>query len=158
MAALDPDHALRVAAHEHVRRLKERYDDLVPIAVLRQGFEFGGERISLGSFQKGIHRARQQRGPAALSLVTSPNSPYDDAIDEVSGTILYAYRAGSLSQSDNRAVDAAFELQAPLIYFAAPRAAPLPPRGAAGLPPALHGMRAEASGPGPGRPHRRVRE
>ena len=113
----DPDHALRVAAHEYVRRLQQAYDDLIPLAVLREGFQFRGERISLGSFQKGIHRARQQRGPAALSLVTSPNSPYDDAVDEEMGAIVYAYRAGSLSQADNRALDAAFELQAPLIYF-----------------------------------------
>lgn len=113
----DPDHPLRLVAHEHVRRLQQLYDDLVPRAVLLEGFEFGGERISLGSFQKGIHRARQQRGPAALTLVTSPNSPYDDLIDEETGAIIYAYRAGSLSQADNRALDAAFELQVPLIYF-----------------------------------------
>lgn len=113
----DPDHALRVAAHEHVRRLQQLYDDVIPLSVLREGFEFRGERISLGSFQKGIHRARQQRGPAALSLVTSPNSPYDDEIDEEAGVIVYAYRAGSLNQADNRALDAAYELQAPLIYF-----------------------------------------
>ncbi len=117
MPGPDPDHALRVVANEHVRRLQQLYDDLVPLAVLRQGFDFAGERISLGSFQKGIHRARQQQGPAALSLVASPNSPYDDAIDEESGAIIYAYRAGALTQADNRALDAAFELQTPLIYF-----------------------------------------
>lgn len=117
MVAPDPDHALRVVAHEHVRRLQRAYDDLVPRSVLARGFEFEGERVSFGSFQKGIHRARQQRGPAALTLVTSANSPYDDAIDEETGAIIYAYRAGSLTQSDNRALDAAFELQAPLIYF-----------------------------------------
>lgn len=117
MVATDPDHALRIAAHEHVRRLQRAYDDLVPLSVLREGFRFAGQRVSLGSFQKGIHRARHQRGPAALSLVTSPNSPYDDAIDEETGSIVYAYRAGSLSQADNRALDAAYEMQVPLIYF-----------------------------------------
>ena len=117
MIGVDPDHALRVAANEHVRRIQQAYDDMVPLSVLREGFPFSGERISLGSFQKGIHRARQQKGPAALSLVTSAKSPYDDEIDDETGAIIYAYRAGSLSQADNRALDAAFEIQAPLIYF-----------------------------------------
>ena len=117
MAVQDPDHALRVVAHEHVRRLQRAYDDLIPRSVLMRGFQFGATRVSLGSFQKGIHRARQQRGPAALSVFTSPKSPYDDQLDEESGAIVYAYREGALSQADNRALDAAFELQAPLIYF-----------------------------------------
>jgi putative restriction endonuclease len=117
MVAVDPDHALRVAAHEHVRRLQAAYDDLIPRQVLLEGFHFEGHQISLGSFQRGIHRSRRQRGEAALTLFTSPNSPYDDEIDEASGAIVYAYRAGSLTQSDNRALDAAFALQVPLIYF-----------------------------------------
>lgn len=115
--APDPDHELRVAAHEHVRRLQHAYDDLIPRQVLLRGFDFRGERVSLGSFQRGIHRARQQRGPAALSVFTSPNSPYDDDIDEESGAIIYAYREGAMTLSDNRALDAAFEAQVPLIYF-----------------------------------------
>ncbi len=71
----------------------------------------------LGSFQRGIHRAKQQSGPAALTLFTSPNSPYEDEIDERSDTIIYAYRSGSMSLADNRALDAAFEMRVPLIYF-----------------------------------------
>ncbi|MGI9080994.1 MAG: hypothetical protein ACR2FZ_01765 [Thermoleophilaceae bacterium] len=77
MAVQDPDHALRVVAHEHVRRLQRAYDGLIPRAALMRGFQFGSERVSLGSFQKGIHRARQQRGPAALSVFTSPKPPYE---------------------------------------------------------------------------------
>ena len=117
MDARDPDHTLRVAANTHVRWLQRAYDDLIPRSVLLAGFEFQGERVSLGSFQKGIHRARQQRGQAALSVFTSPRSPYDDEIDEETGAIVYAYREGALSSADNRALDAAFELRVPLIYF-----------------------------------------
>ncbi|MDQ3587258.1 MAG: HNH endonuclease [Actinomycetota bacterium] len=116
-AVSDVDHDLRVAAHEHVRALSRDYDDLVPLPVLREGFLFEGERVSLGSFQKGIHRATRQRGDAALTLMTSAKSPYDDEIDDETGAIVYAYRAGSLTQADNRALDAAFEQQVPLIYF-----------------------------------------
>jgi putative restriction endonuclease len=118
----DPDHELRVAAHEAARRLSQRYDDLVPRAVLQQGFSFRGERISFGSFYRGIHRPRQMRGPAALTLMTAPprpgrEPPYEDQVDIASRAILYHYRAGSENLADNRALRAAFELQVPLIYF-----------------------------------------
>lgn len=117
MVASDPDFELRVAAHSHARELQRVYDDLVPRRVLLEGFPFEGERISFGSFQRGIHRARQQGGPAALTLFTSPNSPYEDEFDEDGNAIIYAYRAGAFDQPDNKALDAAFEMQTPLIYF-----------------------------------------
>jgi putative restriction endonuclease len=118
----DPDHQLRVAANQHARVLAQRYDDLVPIAALREGFAFGGERISFGSFQRGIHRPRQMRGPAALALMTAapvPGKapPYDDQLDVEGRSIVYHYRAGPVDQPDNRALRAAFEMQVPLIYF-----------------------------------------
>lgn len=115
--AADPDHELRQAAHAHAQVLTRAYDDLVPRAVLLGGFYFKGQRVSLGSFQRGIHRSALQRGPAALTLFTSPKSPYADEIDEESDAIIYAYRSGSMSLADNRALDAAFEMRVPLIYF-----------------------------------------
>jgi putative restriction endonuclease len=120
--ALDPDHALRTSAIARARELSLVFNDIVPLAQLRGGFVHGGRRISFGSFQKGIHRAREQQGPAALTLTTAPpkpgrRAPYDDVVDMETGAILYHYRAGSPDQSDNRALRAALELQAPLIYF-----------------------------------------
>jgi putative restriction endonuclease len=44
-------------------------------------------------------------------------APYDDVVDMGTGAILYHYRAGSPEQPDNRALRAARDLQAPLIYF-----------------------------------------
>jgi putative restriction endonuclease len=117
MAALDPDHALREAGIGRARELSRAFDDLVPISAIREGFWFQGERISFGSFQKGIHRARQMRGDAALTVVTSVSGPYDDELDSEGRAILYHYRAGSVDQADNRALLAAFEQQVPLIYF-----------------------------------------
>jgi len=119
---MDPDHAIRRAALEHVRRLAREYDDLVPRTVLLEGFWFGGERWSLGSLQNGIYRPRRFAGPAALTLLTAVHAPgqpapYDDDIDPASGTILYHYRAGSIDQPDNRALRAAFTEQVPLVYF-----------------------------------------
>jgi putative restriction endonuclease len=118
----DPDHELRVAANQHARALGQRYDDLVPIAALREGFEFGGERISFGSFQRGIHKPRQMKGAAALTLMTAAPvpgkpAPYDDQLDADSRSIVYHYRAGAIDQPDNRALRSAFEMQVPLIYF-----------------------------------------
>src|SRR5919106_6223177 len=69
---LDPDLALRQAAIARALELRDVYDDLVPRAALLQGFTFRGARISFGSFQRGIHRPKEMRGPAALSLMTAP--------------------------------------------------------------------------------------
>jgi putative restriction endonuclease len=119
VATADPDLALRQAAVGRARELAQAYDDLVPIDRLHEGFQFGGQRISFGSFQKGIHRSRAQRGPAALTLTTSFNDPYADAFDQAGALFTYAYRSGSIDQADNRALRAAFELQTPLVYFRA---------------------------------------
>ena len=122
MAPPDPDRELRLAAQAQARELNKRFQDVVPLAAIREGFVFAGERISLGPFQKGIHRARQQRGSAALTLTTAPvvagkKRAYEDELDSANRTILYHYRAGAIDQPDNRALRAAFELQVPLIYF-----------------------------------------
>jgi len=44
---------------------------------LDAGFAFRGRRVPFLNYQKGIYRAAAQQGPAALSLNTSYNSPYD---------------------------------------------------------------------------------
>jgi putative restriction endonuclease len=86
---------------------------------LDRGFAFRGSRVPFLNFQKGIHRARVQRGSAALSVQTSANSPYGDAPSELG--FRYAYRAGSPDQPDNRALRGAHELRVPLVYFIATR-------------------------------------
>jgi putative restriction endonuclease len=94
-------------------------DDLPYLGGLRSGFAFRGQRVPFLSPQKGIFRATAQRGPAALSINTSSNSPYDD--EPVENGFRYAYRAGSIDQPDNRALRAAHALQVPLVYFVATR-------------------------------------
>lgn len=86
---------------------------------LDAGFAFRGRRVPYLSPQKGIFRAAVQRGPAALSLQTSANSPYRDV--ETPDGFLYDYRAGAVDQPDNRALQAAHELQVPLVYFVGTR-------------------------------------
>jgi putative restriction endonuclease len=86
---------------------------------LDQGFPFRGRRVAFLSPYNGIHRASAQEGPAALSINTSTNSPYDDAA--VPDGFRYAYRSGSVDQPDNRALRAAHTLAVPLVYFVATR-------------------------------------
>lgn len=93
------------------------FSDIAPLSALREGFMFEGRRVSFGSFMKGIHRAKEQRGPAALTLLTALDGPYDDFEDIAGGAVQYRYRAGSIDQPDNRHLRAAKDLQAPLIYF-----------------------------------------
>jgi len=82
---------------------------------LDRGFAFRGARVPYLNRQKGIYRAAVQRGPAALSIQTSAKSPYDDEI--LADGFAYAYRAGDVNQSDNRALRAAYELHVPIVYF-----------------------------------------
>jgi putative restriction endonuclease len=124
------DIELRRAALQHVRELQRRYDDLVPVSALREGFLHGGHRVSLGSFYSGIFRPKEMSGPAALSLVTAAPrmgraAPYEDEFDELTGRFTYHFRdpqgaslaAARQADADNRTLIAAHELGVPLIYF-----------------------------------------
>lgn len=86
---------------------------------LDEGFPFRGRRVPFLSYMKGIHRAAAQRGPAALSILTSWRSPYGDT--ETDDGVLYAYREGAVDQPDNRALRAAYELAVPVVYFVGTR-------------------------------------
>jgi putative restriction endonuclease len=136
MASERPRHEARAEATRHDRLVQD--DDVrascfaaldvicakhgpdVPYAGgLDQGFAFRGKRVPFLNYQKGIYRAAAQQGPAALSVNTSYQSPYDD--EETASGFHYAYRAGSIDQSDNRALRAAHALQVPLVYFVGTR-------------------------------------
>lgn len=86
---------------------------------LDRGFAFRGARVPFLSYQKGIYRAAVQSGPAALSVNTSYQSPYPDAPSDTG--FLYAYRAGSVDQADNRALRACAALGVPIVYFVSTR-------------------------------------
>jgi putative restriction endonuclease len=112
------DEALRIACFSRLAVLAAQFDDEIPYrGALDQGFNFRGARIPFLSPQKGIFRARGQTGPAALSITTSFRGPYDDA--ETEDGVLYAYRAGSIDQPDNRALRQAHVLGVPVAYFVA---------------------------------------
>jgi putative restriction endonuclease len=121
---------LRRAAFDQARELSRQFDDIIPIEALRAGFWFHGERVSFGSFYRGIFRPAQCRGPAALTLTTTPpklsgDAPYDDGYDDEAASFVYHYRsprqptsaARRDADADNRALQAAHKLAVPLIYF-----------------------------------------
>jgi putative restriction endonuclease len=110
------DEDVRTACMAHLSVLVAEFGEDVPYAGgLERGFPFRRARVPFLNRQKGIYRSRVQRGPAALSIQTSAKSPYDDEV--VEDGFLYAYRAGSIDQPDNRALRAAHELRVPLVYF-----------------------------------------
>jgi putative restriction endonuclease len=114
------DEMLRGACFASLDVLCAQFGDDVPYkSGLDRGFPHAGRRVPFLSPQKGIFRAAIQTGPAALSINTSSKSPYGDA--EVDDGYLYAYRAGSIDQPDNKALRAAHALQVPLVYFVATR-------------------------------------
>ncbi len=94
-------------------------DELPYAEVLGRGFTWRNSRVPFLNPQKGIYRAARQTGPAALSVMTSVNSPYDD--EETPDGFLYAYRAGSIDGADNRALLEAHRLQVPIVYYVGTR-------------------------------------
>ena len=110
------DEDVRAACMAHLSVLVAEFGEDVPYAGgLARGFPFRGSRVPFLNYQKGIYRARVQTGPAALAIQTSSRSPYDDEI--LADGFLYAYRAGSIDQPDNRALRAAHDPRVPLVYY-----------------------------------------
>ncbi len=113
---MDPDASLRAACFRALDALRAMYGDELPYRdAIAQGFAFDGLRVVFMNPQKGIHRSREQRGAAALSVMTSAQNPYGDGHTEEG--FAYAYRAGDPTQADNRALREAAATQVPMVYF-----------------------------------------
>jgi putative restriction endonuclease len=110
------DEDVRASCWAALEVLSAQFGEDIPYeGGLDRGFSFRGRRVPFLNYQKGIYRAAAQRGPAALSILTSRKSPYDDQL--TADGLVYAYRAGPVDQPDNRALRAAYELQVPVVYF-----------------------------------------
>ncbi len=113
---MERDESVRTACFLALDVLRAQFGDDLPYrGALDGGFAYRGGRVPFLNYQKGIYRARVQRGPAALSINTSHNSPYDDQETELGFS--YAYRTGAIDQPDNRALRAAYLLAVPIVYF-----------------------------------------
>jgi putative restriction endonuclease len=118
---VERDDGLRAACFLALDALRAQLGDELPYrGALDRGFASAeAPRVPFLSHMKGIYRAAVQRGPAALSVLTSAKSPYED--EETESGFLYDYRAGVAGEADNRALRAAHELQVPLVYFVGTR-------------------------------------
>jgi hypothetical protein len=75
------DEDVRSACMAHLSMLVAEFGEDIPYAGgLARRFPFRGTRVPFINYQKGIYRAAVQSGPAALSIQTSADSPYDDEI------------------------------------------------------------------------------
>lgn len=117
---MERDEGVRTACFLALDVLRAQFGDELPYrGGLDRGFAYRGERVPFLTYQKGIYRARMQRGPAALSINTSYDSPYGDEATDLG--FLYAYRSGSIDQPDNAALRAAHSLNVPITYFVGTR-------------------------------------
>jgi len=85
----------------------------LPWALLRQGFQFRGERVALLS-QQGIFKPKICELP--ISIRTSPSGPYNDALP-ADGTVRYRYQGQDPNHWQNVGLREAMRRKIPLIYF-----------------------------------------
>ncbi len=117
---MDRDELLRTSCFLALDALRAEFGDELPYTGgLDRGFVFDGRRVPFMNRYKGIHRAGSQRGPAALSVMTSWSNPYADGDTE--DGLGYAYRNGDIDQADNRALREAHMLGVPLAYLVGTR-------------------------------------
>ena len=114
MLARDRDTTVRNAAFEWLRVQVTAHGDVLPRAVLAEGFKLQGARVPLVGPQ-GIFKPRVL-ADAPLSITTAPNGPYDDAFGP-SGLLRYKYRGQDPDHADNRRLRVAMLEHLPLIYF-----------------------------------------
>jgi putative restriction endonuclease len=90
-----------------------RGEDVLPRALLQEGFQFNGERVPLLGPQ-GIFKPRLMELP--ISITTTPGGPYNDIYGQ--GEVLqYRYRGNDPQHRDNIGLRKAMHQNLPLVYF-----------------------------------------
>lgn len=107
------DHQVRIAAFKHLENLVSLHGEVLPYEVLKKGFDFNGNRITLLG-ASGIWKPQMLSIP--LSITTSPNSPYSDSVTN-EGFLNYKYRGIDPNHRDNVGLRESIKLKKPLIYF-----------------------------------------
>ena len=88
--------------------------DVLPYALLLEGFQFEGVRVPLLGPQ-GIFKPKVLQD-APLSITTSPGGPYDDGFGP-DDLLRYRYRGTDPQHPDNEGLRTAMKLRLPLIYL-----------------------------------------
>ena len=111
----DSNHDARVrgAAFDWLAGQVSAHGEVVPRAVLVEGFELDQRRIPLIGPQ-GIFKPAVMQAP--LSITTSPKGPYDDAMGP-DNLLRYKYRGTDPWHRDNVGLRFAMERRLPLAYF-----------------------------------------
>lgn len=110
---MDRDLLIRLEAFRWLSRQVGLHGDVLPRAVLQQGFEYAGHRVPLVSPQ-GIFKPQIMDLP--LSITTTLHGPYDDSLG--SGDLLvYRYRGTDPLHRDNVGLRTVFEQNRPLVYL-----------------------------------------
>ncbi len=110
---MEPDLQIRLAAFNWLTKQAQIYNDVIPREILQQGFVYTDQRIPLISPQ-GIFKPKIMELP--LSINTSPNSSYDDKIDD-SEMLRYRYRGTDPNHRDNVGLREVYKRKLPLIYL-----------------------------------------
>jgi putative restriction endonuclease len=110
---MDEDLQLRLSAFQRLEELQRLHGDSIPNTALRDGFEFGGERI-LFRAQQGIFKPRRMRLP--LSIRTSADNPYGDELG-ADGFLKYRYQGDDPNRHDNVWLRACMNEGTPLVYL-----------------------------------------
>lgn len=109
------DSRVRAAAFAWLADQVERLGtDVLPYALLQQGFLLDGARVPLLGPQ-GIFKPKVMEG-APLSITTVHGGPYDDAFG-ADNLLRYRYRGQDPNHPDNRRLRFAYENRIPLVYF-----------------------------------------
>lgn len=109
----DRDARIRDAAFDWLSRQVSIHGDVLPRAILAQGFEYGGRLIPLVSPQ-GIFKPAVMELP--LSITTSPKGPYHDVMHS-DYLLQYSYRYTGPEHRDNVGLRLAMDHRVPLVYF-----------------------------------------
>lgn len=107
------DQKIRLVAFSWLKDKTDILGDVLPRAVLQEGFVFEGQRVPFVSPQ-GIFKPRLLELP--LSISTTPEGPYQDAFGS-DGLLRYRYRGTNENHPDNVGLRMAMRVGCPLIYF-----------------------------------------
>ena len=114
----DEERLIRLAAFTYVHDQVELHGEVLPAAVLRQGFPFKGQRVPLQGPQ-GIFKPAVLSTPLSITsapIVMGRNRPYEDTI-EADGLLRYRYRGTDPNHHDNVGLRRAMAERLPLVYF-----------------------------------------
>jgi putative restriction endonuclease len=113
VVATDLDLQVRMAAFSWLSQQVSAVGDVLPRALLQEGFEFQGQRIPLVAPQ-GIFKPKILELP--LSITTVAQGPYDDFLGQ-DGFLTYRYRGTDPRHRDNVGLRTVMEQGRPLVYL-----------------------------------------